>query len=306
MPTSPASGYPITCGGGSLAATNYSFAFVPGILAIARHPATIGYTGGLFFSTGSAAATDAIVSLKAQVVQQANGAPGDLAKATVRFLLYKSTNTAMTIPDVVVPGAVDSSGNAVTTTSLSSDNWTVVAQVDPANGYFSAPNADPQVLTVYQPTIGIFATGGGWIVDPSFQNIPVAISSSNNHGSFGFVVRYDKKGGPQGQAVYTFRGANGYDYVIKSTSWQGGGASFGTSAVSFGGKANVTAINPATGLVVAALSGGNYSYRVDATSSASPSYAVSVYTPGGSLYHQAGTAKTQIRLGGGNIVVHSH
>jgi hypothetical protein len=301
---SPAGSYPITCTIGSLAAANYSFGFAAGTLTVAKHPATIGYTGGLFFATNPASATSAPVLLQAQVVQQANGAPGDLTRAAVRFLLYRSANTAMTTPDTIVPAAVDATGKASATTTLGIDNWTVIAQIDPANGFFSAPNADPQVVTVYQPTTGTFATGGGWIVDPGFQNIPVAISPSNNHGSFGFVVRYDKKGGPQGQAVYTFRGVNGYDYVVKSTSWQGGGASFGPTTVSFAGKANVTVIDPSTGLVVAALSGGNYTYRVDATSGSSPTYAISIYLPSGSLYHQAGTSKSQIRLGGGNIVVH--
>jgi hypothetical protein len=77
----------------------------------------------------------------------------------------------------------------------------------------------------------------------------------------------------------------------------------------FSGKANVTVINPATGLAVTGLGGGNYSYRVDATDNGSPGttdkYTLSIYTPTGVLYHQAGTTASQITLGGGNIVVHS-
>ena len=57
--------------------------------------------------------------------------------------------------------------------------------------------------------------------------------------------------------MFTFRGADGYDYVVKSNSWQGGGASFGLTAASFSGKASVIVIDPATGLVVSGLGGGN-------------------------------------------------
>ncbi len=106
-----------------------------------------------------------------------------------------------------------------------------------------------------------------------------------------------------------FRGADGYDYVIKSNSWTGGGLSFGTNTASFSGKANVTAIDPRTGLAVSGIGGGNYTYRVDVTDNGSTgdTYAISVYTPTGTLYHQAGTtsASGQLRLGGGNIVVHT-
>jgi hypothetical protein len=137
------------------------------------------------------------------------------------------------------------------------------------------------VLTVYGPATDKFVTGGGWITDPSAN-----VSTQNRHGNFGLTVRY-KSGTttPQGQAVYAFRGTDGYDYVIKSNSWTGGGISFGTNTSSFSGKANVTAINPNTGLAVSGIGGGNYTYRVDATDndSTGDTYAISVYTPTGAV-----------------------
>jgi hypothetical protein len=103
---------------------------------------------------------------------------------------------------------------------------------------------------------------------------------------------------------------DGYDYIVKSNAWTGGALAFPTTTTAgFSGKANVTVINPATGLAVTGLGGGNYSYRVDATDNGSPGttdkYTLSIYTPTGVLYHQAGTTASQITLGGGNIVVHS-
>jgi hypothetical protein len=167
---------------------------------------------------------------------------------------------------------------------------------------------------VYQPATDMHASGGGWIVDPGYQNLPVAISGTNQHGNLGFTVRY-KKGttNPQGQAVYTFRGVDGYTYVVKSNSWIGGGLAFGTTAdgapfTGFSGKANVTALD-STGAPATGLGGGNMSFRVDVVDNAPPgasdTYAISVYTSAGKLYHQAGTQATPIALSGGNLTVHS-
>ena len=68
----------------------------------------------------------------------------------------------------------------------------------------------------------------------------------------------------------------------------------------------MTAIDPTTGMAVSGIGGGNYTYRVDVTDNGSTgdTYAISVYTPTGTLYHQAGTTGSQLSLGGGNIVVH--
>jgi len=54
------------------------------------------------------------------------------------------------------------------------------------------------------------------------------------------------------------RGTDDYDYVIKTNSWTGGGLPFGTNTASFSGKCNVAAINPATGLRVTGIGGGNF------------------------------------------------
>lgn len=306
--SSPAATYAITCTQGTLnAGTNYTFTFVMGSLTVTKKPATLGYTGGMFFSTGSASATSATVTLQATLTPASGGSP-DLTKAApLTFLLYKSTNTAMTSPDATCTAtSASSAGIASCAMSLGLDNWTVIVQEPGSNDYFTAPDSDPVVITVYQPATDKLATGGGWVTDPNPN-----VSAQNKHGNFGFTVRY-KSGTttPSGQAVYVFRGSDGYDYVIKSNSWTGGGLSFGTNAAgsntaSWSGKCNVTAIDPATGLAVSGIGGGNYTYRVDVTDNGSTGdiYAISVYTPAGALYHQVGTPSSQLTLGGGNITV---
>jgi hypothetical protein len=304
-PPGPAGTYAITCAQGTLVAgANYKFAFANGTLTISKRSVTLGYTGALFLSSGSAAATTAGATLQATLTPAAGGSP-DLTKAAPTFLLYKSTNLTMSTPDLTCTATVSSAGVAsCPPLPLGLDNWTVVVQEPGNNPYFTATDSDPVVLTVYQPATDKFVTGGGWITDPSAN-----VSTQNQHGNFGLTVRY-KSGTttPQGQAVYVFRGNDGYDYVVKSNSWTGGGLSFGTNTSSFSGKANLTAINPSTGLAVSGIGGGNYTYRVDVTDNGSTgdTYAISVYTSTGTLYHQAGTTASQLPLGGGNIVIHTH
>jgi hypothetical protein len=305
LPTCVASGvttatgagnYAITCSGAG--ATNYSFLYVPGNLAIAKKAATLNYTGGLFWATASTS-TSTTVTLQGTVTPAAGGNP-DLTKAPVVFEIFASNNFG-TSPNYTCTASVNAAGLATCNTSLGLDNWTVVMHM-PDNSWFTAADSDPVVLTVYQPATDKFATGGGWVVDPQG-------AAANRHGNFGFTVRYKSGTNPSGQAVYVYRGTDGYNYVIKSNSWQGGGLAFGTNTVSFSAKANVTVINRATGLAVSGLGGGNYTFRVDATDNGSPgssdSYAISVYAPNGSLFHQAGTTGSQLVLGGGNVTIHS-
>jgi hypothetical protein len=230
-----------------------------------------------------------------------------VTKAPVVFDYYKSTNTSMTTRDgFCAAGTTSSAGVATCTISLGLDNWTVIARIVP-NDFFTEASSDPVVLTVYQPATDKFVTGGGWVNDPQG-------SAANRHGNFGFTVRYKSGTTPSGQSVYVYRGTDGYNYVIKSNSWQGGGLSFGPSSstsnsASFSGKCNVAVIDRATGLAVTGLGGGNYTFRVDTTDNGAPgssdTYGISVYSPTGSLFHQAGTTASQLVLGGGNITVHS-
>jgi hypothetical protein len=286
---------------------NYTITYAVGSLTVNKRPASLSYTGPLMIGTAPSTATSTTVTVQALVTQSGSG--GDLTKAApLEFLFYKSSNLTMTTPDASCTATSVSSAGVASCQiiSLGVDNWTVAVR-EPANSFFTAPDSDPVVLTVYQPLAGASTNGGGWINDPSTNNMPVGVSTANRHGNFGFSVRY-KNGTttPQGQAVYVFRGANGYDYVIKSNSWQGGGFTIANgNQASFSGKANVTVIDPKTGLAIAGLGGGNFSYRADATDKgtggSTDTYAVTIYDGSGKLYHQVGTTPSQLTLGGGNI-----
>jgi hypothetical protein len=297
--TTAAGSYTIHCTQGTLAADNYDFtSFVDGTLTVNAKGAVLGYTGNLFWAAPSGSTA---VTLQGRITPNSGGSP-DLTKANVVFEVFGSTNFTST-PNYTCPASggvnADASGNFTCTITLGQDNWTVVMHLT-STDYFTAPDSDPVVVTVYQPTTDKFATGGGWLVDPHG-------STASNHGNFGFTVRYKSGTNPGGQSVYVWRGADGYDYVVKSNSWQGGGLSFGTNTASFSGKATLTVINRATGQVISSV--GNYTFRVDTTDNGSPGttdkYAISVYAPNGTLYHQAGTVASEITIAGGNIVVHT-
>jgi uncharacterized repeat protein (TIGR01451 family) len=307
--SSPAGSYPITCTQGSLTAANYTFPpgnFTPGTLTITQHPAVLSSNGQQLFSTGSPNATTATVTLQGQLAPTSGGSP-DPSLAKPVFALYVSSNLTMTSPDQTCQATVSTDGAvSCTIASLPADTWTVILELPATDGYFTAANADPIIVTVYQPITASLAAAGGWIVDPSYQNLPVLISAQNNHGSLGYSASY-KPGTttPQGSAAYSFRGADGNDYLIKSSSWQGGGLTITNSSATLIGKATVIVLNPATGQPVTGLGGSNYSYRIDAsTQHKLGTFAINVHDPAAALYHQAGTPTSQIILSAGNTIIH--
>jgi hypothetical protein len=271
--------------------------------------ATVGYTGPQLVTTATSSATTASVALRAVVTQADDGTPGDLTKAKVVFDIFRSTNLTTT-PDQSVAVSASSTGVATASVTLGLDSFVVVPRLSTAAPvYFAGPRGDAQVVTVAQPLSGASASGGGWVIDPGTGSVPVAISPTNPKGSFGLNVRY-KKGTttPTGQVVYTFRGADGYVYIMKSTSWVSGAAAFRSGAASFSGKANVTVLDPRTGQIVSGLGGGNFSYRIDVTDGSTDTYALRLYDAKGRLYHLVGTpgangAVTPVAVKAGNITV---
>ena len=236
--------------------------------------------------------------LSALLSQEADGHSGEIWRATARFELYKSGNLTST-PDRVVGGVpVDASGNALTIVSLGVDNWTVKVKVDQGNGYWAASPIGMGTLTVALGSAEQRVTGGGWIPE------------SAGKGRFGFTVNYQKNGSAKGNSVYLFHDG-GYDYLVKSNSWQGGGLSFGKdpSRASFTGKAVVQKIDPATGEIVASY--GNHTFTVDLidgdrlTPKQADGYAITVLDASGGVWHRAGTSRSPVQLGGGNVSVHS-
>lgn len=103
--------------------------------------ATAAYTGDALVATAPGGST-ASVRLAAQLVQEGDGHAGDLAGAAVVFELYRSANTALTVPDAMIgPVSADASGLAEISTTLNTDSWLVIVRFADGNGYFTGPPA---------------------------------------------------------------------------------------------------------------------------------------------------------------------
>jgi hypothetical protein len=289
-----ASGYPVTA---TFTSSNPNFADgngAPVTLTVTKENTAIAYTGDtLVFTSGTATSTS--VNLAAHLTEESDLHLGDLSLAKVTFELTPSSGSPTTVLGVIV----DASGDASTHYSLAADVWTVKVRVDSSNEYWTSPIAE-SVLTVSLP--GLSATGGGWIPDSG---------SPNGKDNFGFTVNYNKNSAPKGSFVFVLRGTDGYDYVVKSNSWNQ--LSFtGTNKAYFTGKATVHIIERATGIEVP--SWGNCKFAVYITDGdmgypqnqkGSDTIAVTIFKADGTVLKQFGTSTSQIALGGGNIVVHS-
>ena len=268
---------------------------------IAKKAVTIGFTGNLFWSAGST--TAAVVTFSGQVTPAVSGTIA--ANNTVDFQLFDPANPSVKVGDCF--GTITVAGFASCTTAtpgLAVGNWIVVMTIPTSNIYLTAPDADPVVLTVYQANPAKYASGAGSIVDNSPTTLPVKVSTIKTKGTFGFAVSYKTGTTPQGVAIYNFRATDGYDYIFTTSSWTGGGLSFGTgTTASFSNKCSVTVVNPATHKVVAGLGGTNFTCRFDISDGSPDKLSFNAWTSTGTLYHQAGTSAALISLSSGSIVV---
>ena len=274
-------------------------------ITVNKETAETSYTGDMSVVTAGPSVTTAIVRLAAHLTQDPDGAPGDISLARVTFELFKSNNMSNT-PDTIVSGVlVDANGDAITFLSgVAADTYVVKVKIDANNGYWTANPVGLSTINVAIGTNDQQTTGGGWVPDTE---------SANGKGNFGFTVRNDK-GTPKGNSIYVFRGTDGFTYIVKNTSWQGGFLNFstepGTSILnrsSFKGKCVVQKIDRSTGLVVESF--GNFSFIVDGrdgdllTPRQSDAYAITILDNNGVIWRRIGTNTAMLPLGGGNVLV---
>jgi phospholipase C len=270
-------------------------------IVVERENARVGYTGDLLFSTGSVTSSTAPVSLRAHVTPEPDGTPGDVTQARVLFDVYAPSNSTGT-PDATYAARPNTDGDAVADAgSLGTGTWTLVVRTDPSAGYFDAPASDVVPVTVYAPTAGSFVTGGGWVHDPGYLDRPVPIST-DDRGGFGLEARLRKDGTPSGNLSYVFAGADGKQYVVRSTGWEGGGLALAAGHATIAGTCEVTVLD-AVGSMVSRST--DDTFRVDVNDvPGQDTFALGVYTPDGTLYHRVGTPRSPLGLGGGQVVVH--
>jgi hypothetical protein len=274
-------------------------------ITVTKENTETAYTGDMAVVTAGPSIQTATIRLGAHLTQEADGAPGDITLARVTFELFNSNNNS-NIPDRTVTGVVvDSNGDAFTFASgVGADTYVVKVKIDATNGYWTANPVGMGTINVAVGSNDQAAMGGGWVSDGA---------SINGHGNFGFTVRNDK-GNPRGNSIYIFRGTDGFNYIVKNNSWQGGFLNFapepGTNTLnrtSFKGKCNIQKVDRSTGLTVQTL--GNYTFTVDArdgdllTPRQGDAYAITILDNNGLIWRRVGTNTALLPLGGGNVSV---
>ncbi|MBA2719744.1 MAG: tandem-95 repeat protein, partial [Chloroflexi bacterium] len=289
---------------------------------VVKEDTTLEYSGDTLKSTGSTATNSTTTLQMAAVIREAaDGNLGsELASTSIKFTLYKFTDTLMMTPIATCTGRVTSTvagiGSATCSVTLGADNYIVRMELV-SNPYYTAP-FENVVVTVVLGGTG-FTTGGGWINEPNL----------GSRSNFGFTVKYLKNGGIQGNSLYIYRKtfavptmvgttllpAGSYNWIIKSNAMGGLTQSCTTTTptvctATFTGKNNITAVNRTTG--VAYSLGGNYNFQVDVTDAAEPGsspgagpdkYAIRVWDTATGTYYQLGTPAVQVPINGGNIQV---
>jgi autotransporter-associated beta strand protein len=281
----------------------------PAALGVSRENATTAYTGDAALMTAGPNVNAATVRLGAHLTADSDGAAfaGDLTKAVVTFELFKMNNTTGT-PDLVVSGvAVNANGDALAIIEgVPADTYIVNVKIDAANQFWTANPFGFGVLNIAVPTDELRSSGGGWVADAL---------SGNGKSSFGFNVSPGKKDGQvKGNFTLVFRGLDGFNYVVKSNTWQDGYLQFsaepGVSPAVYTrselkGRCTVQKVNPATGQIVE--SWGSYSLEAFTADGdlLSPrqtdAFAFVIRDGAGQVWHQVGARAALVTLGGGNI-----
>jgi hypothetical protein len=189
--------YPITCDISTLSSQNYTFTFVNGNMVVTQEDAAIQYTGDTIAQVGTN------LNLRATIWDSAaSGFPGtstgsdttigDITKMWIEFDIYPAgscmSGTPITKYSQVSVTSVAGIGTATTTfTSSSEASYCVVSSLAASstggtNLWYTAPHAESAGIDFYTNT-GRFATGGGWINDPS-----------GGKGNFGFNASYNTSG----------------------------------------------------------------------------------------------------------------
>jgi hypothetical protein len=272
-------------------------------ITVNKETAETTYTGDMGVVTAGPTITTATVRLAAHLTQDPDGAPGDISLAKVRFEIFKSTNNTPT-PDFTVGNVpVDANGDAVAfLPGLGADTYVVLVKIEAANGFWTAAPVGLGTINVAIGSDETQTSGGGWVPD-----------SPNGRANFGFNVK-GSNGSPKGSSIFIFRGTDGFNYIVKSTSWTGGFLNFSTepgtsilNRTSFKGKCVVQKVDQTTGVIVASF--GNFSFTVDArdgdllTPRSFDAYAITVLDSSGVIWRRLGTNAALLPLGGGNVMV---
>jgi len=280
--------------------SNFAGSEGTGTLSVTKESTKIEYTGDTSVFTAGPTINKAPIRLSAKLTQEDDHYPGDLTLAKVTFELTSGAGGGSTIAVANIP--VSATGDALTTTEqVPVGDYYVKVTISSGNSYWTQSEIGAGILDIVVGSNEQRVTGGGWIPDSK---------SANGKDNFGFTVNYNKNGAPKGNFLFMLRGADGYNYQVKSNSWAKGGLSFTSANTAyFTAKCTIQKIDRTTG--IAESLGGDYTFVVNIKDGdlmnpkTLDTFTVTIFDSSNNIWKQVGTASSQITLGGGNIVVHS-
>jgi hypothetical protein len=299
-------------------------------LTITKENDPVYYTGEEFASTGSSTGTTAKIHLSASLTDDADGWPGDIRNAKVRFKIQPyNCDISMTPQSIVytswrtvslVNSSVTTIGTAYldTTFDIGSCDAKIFDITVEVSGYYTG-TSDVVTITVAK-TMADFISGGGHLdigAGTANKSSGTYKSSDNSKMNFGFTVKYNKnKTNLQGNANIIIR-SNGKVYQVKGiVGGSNGSLNTNTSdptnkKASLVAKANM--VDVATGLTV--NYGSNATMELKVTDKKEPgagfdTYGLTIWGSNGSLLYSSNWSTTtnstnEVVINGGNIQVGS-
>ena len=285
--------YDIIAAKGTLAATNYAFAFAKGTLTIVARHAPVAYIGQTLFYTSGSSSTSAQVTLSASV-QDTTGSGADLNNATVTFTdLLSGKVLASGVKVTPVQGSTVPTGTANTIVTLSSGQYGAqenLIQVSLGNmfqncqqtGPFTTPGSltpscsgwpavsstDPAYQAAH-PTVSVmipptqYSMQGAASIGTGAPYTPAGKYGDATPVSYTVGMQYNNKGtNPQGQVQLVLQRADG-TYYVKSNSITSFGfiGNYPSKDVTIQTKASIYKVSN-SGVLTSV--DGNVSVRVDA------------------------------------------
>ena len=285
-------------GSGTITQTTTNFSVV-----VTQEKTSTDYTGDFDLMTAGPAVNTASVRLAAQFTQDSDGSPGDISKATATFKIFKFN--AINPSFVVANVPVDADGKASSSISLPADTYSISVEAGTGNGYWIADPINLGLLSINVPSDEQRSSGGGWVPDPA---------SASAKANLAFSVTASRNGQPRGNISLSFRGFDGFNYLVKGNSWQAGYLQFsaepGVTPIAYTssnmkGNCTVQKIDPVTGVVIESF--GNYGFEIFTRDGdllnpqQSDSYSITVTSNTNTLFHKVGSQYSLVPLGGGNI-----
>ncbi len=283
-------------------------------LTLTPENAAATYSGAQYFATASATSTTAQIALSATVVDDADGARGDIRNATVEFhrdspvgpLLGSASPVGLVNPADKTVGTATTSFSYTLSGSEVNSNGVTLTVYAVVKGYYTGVSNAEGVSIVIPGSDSV--NGGGYLVMQRSNGQYAGLLGSKMN--FGYTMKYNKSGkNLQGQTNIIVRGAEGKVYQIKSNAIDSlvvVGTTYPKTGT-FTTKANMTDITDP--LAPVAL-GGNLTLQVDVTDAAlggqTDKVGITLWNSSGGLYftsNWSGTKTLQQLLGGGNISV---